>query len=334
MKGARIVHIIFNAAAALLICSLIACSGAQSATQEAQTTSTQKKTYKELVVGFAQVGAESEWRTGNSASIKEAADALGVELLFADGQQLQENQIKAIRSFIAQQVDVIGVSPVVENGWDSVFQEAKDAGIPIILVDRRANVDESLYATHLGSDFVEEGRNAARVMVKLLNGKGNIVELTGTAGSAPAIDRYNGFREILKDYPDIHIIDSVDGDFTRARGKEAMADLLEKYGDQINALYSHNDDMAIGAIKSIEAYGLKPGVDIKIVSIDAIQDAFQAMIDGKLNATVECNPLLGPKFFELALKVANGEYVPKWIPSSESIYYPDNALEILPTRRY
>ncbi|HMN59071.1 MAG TPA: substrate-binding domain-containing protein, partial [Anaerolinea sp.] len=162
----------------------------------------------------------------------------------------------------------------------------------------------------------------------------NIVELTGTAGSAPAIDRYNGFREILKDYPDIHIIDSVDGDFTRARGKEAMADLLEKYGDQINALYSHNDDMAIGAIKSIEAYGLKPGVDIKIVSIDAIRDAFQAMIDGKLNATVECNPLLGPKFFELALKVANGEYVPKWIPSSESIYYPDNALEILPTRRY
>ncbi|HMN59072.1 MAG TPA: substrate-binding domain-containing protein, partial [Anaerolinea sp.] len=164
MKGARIVHIILNAAATLLICSLIACSGAQSATQEAQTTSTQKKTYKELVVGFAQVGAESEWRTGNSASIKEAADALGVELLFADGQQLQENQIKAIRSFIAQQVDVIGVSPVVENGWDSVFQEAKDAGIPIILVDRRANVDESLYATHLGSDFVEEGRNAARVM--------------------------------------------------------------------------------------------------------------------------------------------------------------------------
>ena len=139
-----------------------------------------KKTYKNLVVGFAQVGAESEWRTGNTESIIDAAESLGVELKFVDGQQVQENQIKAIRTFIAQQVDVIGVSPVVETGWESVFQEAKDAGIPIILVDRRANVPEDLYATHLGSDFVEEGRNAARVMVKLLNGKGNIVELTGT----------------------------------------------------------------------------------------------------------------------------------------------------------
>ncbi|GAP06424.1 monosaccharide ABC transporter substrate-binding protein, CUT2 family [Anaerolinea thermolimosa] len=316
----------------LLLIFLVACS--QQSTPPSMATTRPKKTYRDLVVGFAQVGAESEWRTGNTASIKEAAEELGVELIFADGQQSQENQIKAIRTFIAQQVDVIGVSPVVENGWDSVFQEARDAGIPIILVDRRANVDESLYATHLGSDFVEEGRNAARVMAKLLNGKGNIVELTGTTGSAPAIDRYKGFREIMQEYPEIHIIASVDGDFTRARGKEAMADLLKQYGSQINALYAHNDDMAIGAIKAIEEYGLQPGVDIKIVSIDAIRDAFQAMIDGKLNATVECNPLLGPKFFELALKVVNGEAVPKWIPSSESIFYPENAREILPSRKY
>jgi galactofuranose transport system substrate-binding protein len=293
-----------------------------------------KKTYKDLVVGFAQVGAESEWRTGNTESIKTAAESLGVELKYVDGQQSQAKEIAAIRTFIAQQVDVIGVSPVVETGWESVFQEAKEAGIPIILVDRQANVPEDLYATHLGSDFVEEGRNAARVMVKLLNGQGNIVEITGTQDSAPAIDRYKGFREILKDYPEIKIIASESGDFTRARGKEVMADLLGRFGNKIDALYSHNDDMAIGAIKAIENYGLKPGEDIKIVSIDAIRDAFQAMINGKLNATVECNPLLGPKFFELALAVANGEQVPKWIPSMETIYYPDNAKEIFPTRKY
>jgi ABC-type sugar transport system substrate-binding protein len=293
-----------------------------------------KKAYSDLVVGFAQIGAESEWRTGNTASIKEAAERLGVELIFSDAQQKPENQIKAIRTFIAQQVDVIGVSPVVETGWESVFQEAKEAGIPIILVDRRAAVPEDLYATHLGSDFVEEGRNAARVMVELLDGRGNIVELTGTVDSAPANDRYVGFREILKDYPQMKIIASESGDFTRAKGQEVMEGFLQRYGDQIDALYAHNDDMAIGAIRAIEAYGLKPGQDIKIVSIDAIRDAFQAMIDGKLNATVECNPLLGPKFLELALKVVNGEPVPKWIPSEESVYFPENAAEILPTRKY
>lgn len=293
-----------------------------------------EKTYEALVVGYSQIGAESEWRTGNTASIKEEADRLGVELIFSDGQQKQENQIKAIRTFIAQQVDVIGVSPVVETGWDSVFQEAKDAGIPIILVDRRANVPEDLYTAYLGSDFMEEGRNAARVMVDLLDGEGKIVELVGTVGSAPAIDRYKGFREIIQAYPDIEIIASESGDFTRAKGEEVMGDFLGLYGAEIDAVYSHNDDMAIGAIRAIEAYGLKPGQDIKIVSIDAIRDAFQAMIDGKLNATIECNPLLGPQFFDLALKVVNGEPVPKWTPSEEHVYFPENAAEILPSRKY
>ena len=171
-------------------------------------------------------------------------------------------------------------------------------------------------------------------MKNLLGGKGNIVELVGTEGSAPAIDRAVGFREILKDYPEMKIIASKSGDFTRSLGQEVMEEFLNKYGDHIDALFAHNDDMAIGAIRAIEAYGLKPGVDIKIVSVDAIRDAFQAMIDGKLNATVECNPLLGPKFFELALKVVNGEEVPKWIPSEESVYFPENAAEILPTRKY
>jgi len=293
-----------------------------------------KITFHNLVVGYSQIGAESEWRTGNTASIKQAAESLGVELIFSDAQQKQENQIKAIRTFIAQQVDVIGVSPIVETGWESVFQETKEAGIPLILVDRRADVPEDMYATYIGSDFVEEGRKAARVMTDLLDGQGNIVELVGTVDSAPANDRYVGFREILKDYPEMRIIASETGDFTRAKGKEVMESFLNRYGEQIDALYAHNDDMAIGAIKAIEEFGLKPGEDIIIVSIDAIRDAFQAMIDGKLNATIECNPLLGPTFFSTALKVINGEDVPKWIPSQESIYFPDDAAEILPTRKY
>lgn len=313
---------------------LAACQSKATFEAPAQDPSGGAKNYNDLVVGFSQIGAESEWRTGNTESIIEAADELGIELLFSDAQQKQENQVKAIRTFIAQQVDVIGVSPIVETGWESVFQEAKDAGIPIILVDRRADVPDDLYATHLGSDFVEEGRNAARVMADLLDGTGNIVELVGTVGSAPANDRYNGFREVLHDYPEMKIIASESGDFTRAKGKEVMEGFLEEYGDQIDALYAHNDDSAIGAIKAIEEYGLKPGEDIIIVSVDAIRDAFQAMIDGKLNATIECNPLLGPQFFEIALKVVNNEPVPKWVPSEEGVFFPENAPDIMPTRKY
>jgi simple sugar transport system substrate-binding protein len=296
---------------------------------EANPTST------DIVVGYAQIGAESEWRTANTKSIQDEAERLGIVLKFSDAQQKQENQIKAIRSFIAQKVDLIGVPPVVETGWESVFQEAKNAGIPIILVDRRAAVPEDLYVSYIGSDFLEEGRNAGREMAKLLGGKGNIVELVGTVDSAPANDRYRGFREILNNYyPDMVIIDSVSGDFTRSLGKEVMETLLKKYGSKINALYAHNDDMAIGAIRAIEEFGLKPGQDIKIVSVDATRGAFEAMIDGKLNVTIECNPLLGPQFFALVQKVINGEKIPKRVYSDEGIFYADNAAEILPTRQY
>ena len=292
------------------------------------------KTYKDLTVGYAQLGAESEWRNANTASIKETAAQLGINLKFSDAQQKQENQIAAIRSFIAAKVDVIGVPPVVETGWETVFKEAKDAGIPIILVDRRAAVPEDMYVTYIGSDFVEEGRNAARTMAKIVNNKANIVELVGTVGSAPANDRAKGFREIIKDIPDMKIIDSQSGDFTRAGGKQVMEAFLKKEAKDITALYAHNDDMAIGAIQAIEEAGLKPGVDIKIVSVDAVRGAFEAMVAGKLNATVECNPLLGPQFYEMALKAVNGETLPKWVPSKEGIYLPDNAKEILPTRKY
>ena len=298
------------------------------------SSETPRKTYEDLVVGFAQIGAESEWRTANTNSIRDEAERLGVELKFSDAQQKQENQITAIKKFIVERVDVIGVSPVVETGWEEIFQEAKDAGIPIILVDRRADVAEDLYVTYLGSDFLEEGRNAAREMVKLTGGKANIVELTGTPGSAPANDRFKGFREIIRDYPDMKIIDTQTGDFTRARGKEVMEDFLQKYVNNITAVYAHNDDMALGAIQAIEEFGLRPGVDIKIVSVDAAKVALQAIISGKMNVTVECNPLLGPQFFELALQVVNGETVPKRVPSKEDIFTIDNAAEFLPASKY
>ncbi|MBE2201094.1 MAG: ABC transporter substrate-binding protein [Anaerolinea sp.] len=317
--------------ALLMFVFVVGCSsgGAEPAAPAADAAA---KNMEDLVVGYAQIGAESEWRTANTASIQETAKTLNVDLRFSDAQQKQENQIAAIRSYIAEGVDVIGFSPVVETGWETVLQEAKDAGIPVIMVDRRADVPRELYATYLGSDFVEEGRKAGNEMNTLLSDGGKIVELVGTVGSAPANDRYSGFRETVNS--NIEIIDSQSGDFTRAKGKEVMEAFLKKYGNEITGLYAHNDDMAIGAIQAIEEFGLKPGVDIKIVSIDAVRGAFEAMIAGKLNVTVECNPLLGPQFYELALRAVNGESLPEWVPSEESVYYPDNAAELLPQRQY
>jgi len=329
MKTSRLLMFMVTLAAIL---ALVACTAPSTSPPTEEIKS--RKTYQDLIVGFSQLGAESEWRVANTDSIKETAESLGVELRFFDAQQKQENQIEAVRKLIVQKVDVIGISPIVETGWEDVFQEAKDAGIPIILVDRWADAKEDMYVSYLGSDFLEEGRNAVRVMAELVNGRANIVELVGTVGSAPANDRYTGFREILKRYPHMKIIDSESGDFTKARGKEVMAAFLQKHGSSITAVYAHNDDMALGAIEAIEEYGLRPGVDIKIVSVDAAKGAFEAMISGTLNATVECNPLLGPQFFDLALKVVNDEPIPKRVPSIETIFFPEDAVEILPTRKY
>ena len=317
--------------ALLMFVFIVGCSSGGSEPAAPAADAAPKK-MEDLVVGYAQIGAESEWRTANTASIQETAKQLNVDLRFSDAQQKQENQLAAIRSYIAEGVDVIGFSPVVETGWETVLQEAKDAGIPVIMVDRRADVPRELYATYLGSDFVEEGRKAGNEMNVLLPEGGKIVELVGTVGSAPANDRYSGFRETVSD--NIEIIDSQSGDFTRAKGKEVMEAFLKKYGNEIIGLYAHNDDMAIGAIQAIEEFGLKPGEDIKIISIDAVRGAFEAMIAGKLNVTVECNPLLGPQFYDLALRAVNGEELPDWVPSEESVYYPDNAAELLPERQY
>jgi simple sugar transport system substrate-binding protein len=292
-------------------------------------------TTKTLVVGFSQIGAESAWRSAETTSIQTEAKKRGIELKFSDAQQKQENQIKSIRTFIAQKVNAIILAPVVETGWENVLQEAKAANIPVILVDRGIKVsDESLYTTLIASDFVEEGRMAARWLAKKTNGKAKIVELQGTPGAAPANDRRSGFAEGLKDHPDMTIIKSQTGEFTRAKGKEVMEAFLKAEGKKINAVYAHNDDMALGAIQAIEEAGMTPGKDITLISVDGVKPAFEAIVAGKLNATVECNPLLGPAAFDAIQKVTTGGTVEKKITVKDQVYDSENAKSVIATREY
>lgn len=290
---------------------------------------------KKLVVGFSQIGAESDWRTANTESIRSEAEKRGIDLKFADAQQKAENQIKAIKSFIAQGVDVIAFAPVVETGWEPVLREAKEAGIPVIVSDRRPAVPEDLYVTFIGSDFVKEGEMAAEWLVKKMDGKAKIAELTGTTGSAPANDRAKGFRNIIANHTGMEIVFTQTGDFTRAKGKEVMEALLKSpTGKEITAVYAHNDDMALGAIQAMEEAGIKPGKDIIIVSIDGVKAAFEAMVAGKLNCSVECNPLLGPYLFDAIEKVVKGESVPKRTVIEDKLYDETTAKAELPNRKY
>jgi simple sugar transport system substrate-binding protein len=314
----------------------VACSGGESRPDSGGGS---------IVLGFSQIGAESEWRTANTTSIQSAAPEAGITLRFSDAQQKQENQIKALRSFIAQRVNVIAFSPVVETGWETVLREAKAANIPVILTDRAVEVsDSSLYLSLIGSDFVEEGRKAGRWLLEnypkrdatkdVTGGDVNIVELQGTVGSAPANDRKKGFAEIIAADPRYKIIRSQTGDFTRAKGKEVMEAFLKAEGKKINVLFAHNDDMAIGAIQAIEEAGMKPGTDITIISIDGVKGAFEAMIAGKLNVTVECSPLLGPQLMAAVKDVVAGKPIPKRIVTEESVFPKETAAQVLPTRKY
>jgi len=289
----------------------------------------------DIVVGFSQVGAESGWRTANTKSIQGAFEDAGIELKFSDAQGKQENQIKAIRSYIQQGVDVIAFSPVVETGWDTVLLEAKDAGIPVVLTDRSVDSeDDTLYESFLGSDFILEGEKAGDwVNTEFADAdKVNIVELQGTTGAAPANDRAEGFRNVVTD-PKFEIIASQTGDFTRAGGKQVMEAFLKANSD-IDLVYAHNDDMGLGAIEAIEAAGLVPGEDIKIVTVDAVKDGMTALADGKINFIVECSPLLGPQLVEIATAVAAGESVEKRIVTEETTFDQEQAKEALPDRQY
>ncbi|WP_332663576.1 ABC transporter substrate-binding protein [Aeromicrobium sp.] len=295
----------------------------------------------EITMGFAQVGAESGWRTANTKSIQASAKEAGIDLKFSDAQQKQENQIKAIRSYIQQKVDVIAFSPVVETGWDTVLQEAKRAKIPVILTDRAVDsADTSLYKTFLGSDFVLEGEKAGQWVVDNADandvnkdGKINVVEIQGTTGAAPAIDRKKGFEDKIAADSKIKVVASQTGDFTRDGGKKVMEAFLKSQKD-IDVVYAHNDDEGLGAIEAIEAAGMKPGVDIKIVTVDAVKDGMTALSEGKINYIVECNPLLGPQLMDLAKKVVAGEDVPPRVETEEGAFDQEQAKAVLADRQY
>lgn len=292
---------------------------------------------RKYVLGFAQVGSESDWRLANTRSIRQAAADAGIELHFADGRQDQDVQKAAIRRFIQERVDVIAFSPRVESGWEDVLTEARAAGIPVILTDRSVDLkDDSLWVTFMGSDFLEEGRRAARWLVDRSPGTGtvSIVELQGTSGSAPTIDRGLGFREVLALNGRFRILDSEVGDFTFAGGKEVMARMLARHGGAIQVVFAHNDDMALGAIEAMEEAGLKPGSDIRIVSIDAVRKAFEAMIAGKLNCTVECTPLLGPQLMKVVQDYMAGKELPSRIITAEEVFPAETAAAVLSQRQY
>lgn len=290
-------------------------------------------TYKDMVMCFPQLGAESDWRTADTASFKSEAAKDGFQLVFSDAQQKQENQISAVRACIQQGVSVIALPPVVEDGWDAVLNEAHNAGIPVIIVDRSVSADPSLYASHIGSDMELEGKRAAAEYNKLLPSGGAILEVSGTTGSGAAVGRAKGFREALNS--NIKILDSQTGNFTRAEALPVVQAFLQKYkaGTDFQGIFFHNDDMGLGGIEALKAAGVKPG-DLKIVSVDGTRGGFQAMVDGWFQADVECNPLLGPQVAEMALKLMNGQSIDKNVLTNETVYYPDKAAELLPTRQY
>ncbi len=353
---------IMTAAAMTAAVVLSGCSGSQTAattaaapaetkaeapaeTKAAETTKAAagETTGKQIVVGFSQVGAESDWRTANTESMKSTfTEANGYKLIFDDAQQKQENQLKAVRNFIQQDVDYIVIAPVTETGWDTVLQEAKDAGIPVIIVDRMIDVsDDSLYTAWVGSNFLQEGYDAVAWLDEYLKKSNradeeiNIVTLQGTIGSSAQIGRTDGVEEKMKDHSNWKMLERQTGEFTQAKGQEVMESFLKTY-DNINVVIAENDNMAFGAIDAIKAAGKTcgPDGDIIIISFDAVAAAFDAMIAGDMNVSVECNPLHGPRVSEIIQKLEKGESVDKIAYVQEGVYPADTAAAEKPKRAY
>lgn len=284
-----------------------------------------KESYK---VGFAQTESNNPWRIAQTESMKAEAEKLGHQLVYTDAAGSAAKQVADVNSMIAQGVDLIFLAPREEKPLIPAVMAAKKAGIPVILLDR--NVDQSLaqagrdYVTFIGSDFVEEGRRAAEWLVEATGGKAKIIQLEGTVGSSPANDRRKGFEEFIKDHPGMEIVASQSGDFARDKGRQVAETLLQAHPDA-TAIYAHNDEMAVGAISALEAAGKQPGKDVMLVSIDGTRDALQAIIDGKLGATVECNPRFGPKAFETMMRYAKGEEIPAWVKNDDKFFDASNA---------
>lgn len=292
-----------------------------------------------LLLGFSQLGSESAWRIGNTRDIEKKAGEYGISLMLENANQKQENQIAAIRRFIAYKVDVIAFSPIVEEGWDNVLKEARDAGIPVILVDRDVNTKEAGLTTCLiGADFYREGVMAGEYLLRKIDTLGKdhlkVVEITGTEDSTPMRQRQAGFMDTICRDVRLEVISSVNGDFLKSRGAECMRELLEKYGDAIDVVYSHNDEMTLGALTEIEKAGYAPGKDIVIISVDGGQEAINVLKEGKINCIVECTPMLGSTVMETALKLKNGEQVDRLIHPEETYFSDEQDLSDLEPRGY
>jgi len=288
-----------------------------------------------IVLGFSQLGDESEWRTASTNDIKRAAVTARVQLMFENAQQQQFNQTKAIRSFILKGVDIIAFCPIVEEGWDFVLEEAKNANIPVIIVDREIQTEkDGLYTAFIGSDFHREGVKAGEWMVERFadaEGPVRIAEISGTPDSSPAIGRYEGLREVLADNPKFEIVISITGDFMRSKGRECMDVILQETPD-IDILFAHNDDMALGAIEIMEEQGIIPGVDIVIVSVDAQVSGIEALMQGKINCLIECSPYVGDALMELVYKIVNGEPFPEKTFTETRVFTDQDDFSTLPVR--
>lgn len=298
-----------------------------------------------IYVGFVQVGAESDWRMANTKSMQETfTEANGYKFEMVDAQQQTQKQITAIRDFIQKDVDYIVLAPNTEAGWDTVLGEAKDAGIPVIIVDRMIQTnDDSLFTAWVGSNFLQEGYDAVTALANALKEKGkdpadgeiNIVTLQGTMGSSAQIGRTDGFAEKMVEYPNWMMLDRQSGDFTQEKGQEVMEAFLKSYPN-INVVIAENDNMAFGAVNAIKAAGKTCGIngDITIVSFDAVKAAFEAMIAGDIDVDVECNPLHGPRVEGLIKALEAGQPVDKIAYVEEDTFYAKDAAEIMPIRAY
>jgi ABC-type sugar transport system substrate-binding protein len=320
----------------------VAAPSTAPASEAAPSAATGTKTFKDLTIGFIQTGSESGWRAANTASFKETATQLGINLKFYDAQNKLENQVSSFHQFNQDPaVNVIILAALDVTGYDDVLKEAQTAGKIVVLEDRRIDADPSLYYTYIGSDFNLEGQKVAKAMCDLLkdSAKKNVVEISGAVGASAAIDRAKGFREKMGDCG-ITIPDGFTqtGNWGVPESKAVMAAFLKKSKD-IQGVFGHNDEEAIGAIQAIKEAGLVPGKDIQVIGVDATADGFKYLISGELGADIECNPLLAPQVYEAALAAVNGDTsLPKWVPSQEGEFFAaqgkDALQTILATRKY
>jgi ABC-type sugar transport system substrate-binding protein len=305
---------------------LVGCSTDSVSEGESGSNDSSEKGNEDLVIGFSQMENNNPWRIAETKSVREEAEKRGYKLVYTDAQSDTSKQVSDVEDMIAQGVDYIVLAPREYEGLAPALESAKGAGIPVLLIDRMAKGD---HLTFIGSNFIQQGQRAAEWLIEATGGEAKIIELTGTTGSSVAIDRQEGFMEKIKEEKGMEVIASQTGDFARAEGQKVMENLLQSYGDEVTAVYAHNDEMAIGAINAIEAAGKVPGKDITIVSVDGTKDGLQAIIDGKMGATVESSPFFGPTVFDVIEKHASGEEIEKEIIIEDRFFDEENAKDFV-----